>query len=364
MRHRGKRGLSALGFVFIAAATVLGLAGCAAVSATELAPTTAPSVSSVSNATPTPTPTATPTIAPTPTPTPPPTATAEPEPPAPPPVDPLRPACAGARAMSVWAHEDDDLLFAGTQLPQVLAAGGCIRTVFLTDGDAGRGSDYARGRVEGIHRAYDVLRGASSPWTETEVTLPSGATVSVHQPVDDTRVSLVFLHLPDGNLNGQGYPATGEVSLAKLAANKIAALPPSTGGAPLSWSAIVASLDDLIGAYQPASFFTHVPGSANTLAKGDHADHAITGIIARKAWFSDVRGGATIMYAMGYQSAQRPANLSGDVLRHKIAVFRTYAADDPVIRGCSDDASCLAVPRFGGWLGREYLFTEAQLGLG
>ena len=362
MRHRGKRGLSALGFVFIAAATVLGLAGCAAVSATELAPMTEPTVSSVSNATPTPTTTATPTIAPTPTP--PPTATAEPEPPAPPPVDPLRPACAGARAMSVWAHEDDDLLFAGTQLPQVLASGGCIRTVFLTDGDAGRGRDYARGRVEGIHRAYDVLRGASSPWTETEVTLPSGATVSVHQPVDDTRVSLVFLHLPDGNLNGQGYPATGEVSLAKLAADKVAALPPSTGGAPLSWSAIVASLRDLIGAYQPESFFTHVPGSANALAKGDHADHAITGIIARKAWFSDDRGGATIMYAMGYQSAQRPANLSGDVLRHKIAVFRTYAADDPVIRGCSDDASCLAVPRFGGWLGREYLFTEAQLGLG
>ena len=131
--------------------------------------------------------------------------------------------------MSVWAHADDDLLFAGTQLPRILASGGCIRTVFLTDGDAGRGPDYARGRVVGIQQAYDVLRGASSPWSETSVTLASGAAVSIHQPIDDTRVSLVFLHLPDGNLNGQGYPATGELSLAKLAAEKIGALPQLSG---------------------------------------------------------------------------------------------------------------------------------------
>jgi len=106
-----------------------------------------------------------------------------------------------------------------------------------------------------------------------------------------------------------------------------------------------------------------VPGSAQSLAKGDHADHAITGILARKAWFSVDRADAHISYAMGYQSMQHPSNLAGDALAQKIAVFRTYAVDDPVIRGCLDDASCLAVPRFGAWLSREYLFSEADLGL-
>lgn len=266
--------------------------------------------------------------------------------------------------MTVWAHADDDLIFAGTQLPRVIGAGGCVRTVFLTDGDAGRGVDYTRGRVDGIRRAYDVVRGAATGWGEQELVLPSGVSVSLHTPVGDTRVSLVFLHLPDGNLGGEGYPATGGSSLTKLAAGSIATLTQSSSGRPLAWGELVGALNDLITGYEPASLYTHVPGAAHSLSEGDHADHAVTGILVRKAWFAAPRGPSAISYAMGYPTQWYPANISGPPLEQKLAVFRAYAVNDPVLKACYDDASCLAVRGFGAWLTREYLYTDAELGLG
>lgn len=283
------------------------------------------------------------------------------EPVAPP--DPLRPACPGATSMSVWAHTDDDLLFASSTLRTTLDAGGCVRTVFLTDGDAGRGADYAAGRQRGIQRAYDVLRGASSPWESVVVPLATGAVATVTRPADDPRVTIVFLRLPDGGPRGDGHPSTGGASLAKLAADRIPDVGDTAGSYRVSWSALVASLAELVNGFAPASFYTHVPGSAHTLAKGDHADHAITGILARSAWYQAALPG-TIGYAVGYQISNYPSNVSGADLDRKIAAFAAYAADDPVVDGCRDHSSCLALPRFGGWLTREYLKTEADLGLG
>lgn len=289
-----------------------------------------------------------------------------PSPPDPPSVmvdDPLRVECAGSTTMSVWAHSDDDLLFLGSQIDDALASGGCVRTVYLTDGDAGRGPGYAAGRVLGIQRAYDLLRGEATPWTDTDVTLPSGATVTVRRPEDDSRVSLIFLHLPDGNLTGVGFPGTGDVSLAKLASNTITTIPPTNGAMPLSWAALVASLDELITNVSPNTLYTHVPGASHTLAKGDHADHAVTGTLVRAAWRHSPRTGQ-IAYAMGYQTATHPANVKEPALSRKIAAFIAYAADDPVVSACRDAATCLALPRFGAWLQRQYLSSDADLGLG
>jgi LmbE family N-acetylglucosaminyl deacetylase len=293
-----------------------------------------------------------------------PTVTAAPPPPAPaaPPADPLYPVCEGAKTMSVWAHYDDDLLFVGSQISDAIAAGQCVRSVFLTAGDAGRGPDYSAGREHGIMRAYDVMRGAEpGEWVSFPATLATGAAVTVWHPADTDRISLVFFGLPDGNLYGQGYPASGEVSLAKLAADKIPALPTLSRSASLTWSQIKGSVTELIAGFAPTTFLTHVPGSAHAYAKGDHADHAITGVLTRGAWQDAAVPGGQIFYAIGYQSASWPVNVTGEVLDRKVAAFGAYAQDDPVIAGCRDRASCLAVPRFGAWLQRQYLKTEAEL---
>lgn len=263
--------------------------------------------------------------------------------------------------MSVWAHPDDDLLFFQTLLAGEIAAGDCVRTVFVTSGDAGRGPAYAQGREAAIMRAYDVMRGKSSTWTEHDVLLSTGARAAVWQPADDDRHSLTFLHLPDGNLNGQGYPSTGQSSLAALAADKIPAIRSVDGSYQLTWSQLVDSLGELITLFAPDRFATHVPGAALKWAKGDHADHAITGVAARKAWQGTGRDLSRVTYAIGYGGVNFPPDVLGDALTQKIAVFRAYATGDPVVASCTTDATCLALPRFGEWLQRQYTKNETEL---
>lgn len=263
--------------------------------------------------------------------------------------------------MSVWAHPDDDLLFPQTIIASAIAAGDCVRTVFLTSGDAGNPAGYWQGRERGIMRAYNVLRGASSPWSSRAVTLSSGANITLWQPNDDPKLTLAFFHLPDGSTTGQGYARTGWTSLAKLNAARISSISDTAGTYSLSADGIVASLTELIGAFAPTTFMTFVPGTAPALSSGDHPDHATTGILARRAWQAAGLDPASVRYAMGYPTSWRAANVVGASLHLKIAAFRTYAADDSVVGECRDDATCLKMRNFGGWLQREYLFTEGDL---
>jgi LmbE family N-acetylglucosaminyl deacetylase len=263
--------------------------------------------------------------------------------------------------MSVWAHYDDDLLFLGTPIQDAMASGQCVRTVFLTAGDAGRGAGYSAGREQGIMKAYDTMRGASGPWVRSELAAGGAAPVPVWQPSDDPRLSLVFLALPDGNLTGLGFPGTGEVSLAKLAAGKIPGIADLAGTRQYTWDQLRDQVAALIADGAPTVLYTHMPGSAQEWARGDHADHAVTGVLVREAWQQAGLDRAAVHYAVGYQTAERAPNVSGEELAQKIAAFRAYASDDAVTAGCRDDASCLALPRFGAWLQRQYLLTDPEL---
>jgi len=257
--------------------------------------------------------------------------------------------------MSVLAHCDDDLIFAGAHLQRALAQGQAVRTLYLTAGDAGRGEAYALGREGGVMRAYDVLRGRRTSWRESTETLRSGATLVTRRPVDEPRISLHFLRLPDGNLNGQGFPATGHISLAALAADRIATIPDLTRREHLSLRQLIASIGELIARYRPRTFLTHVPGWSHALAHADHADHAITGILATAAWRATADPASTVLFARGYGIAELPANVTGAPLRRKLAAFEAYAADDAVVHACVNDASCVRLPHFGAWIQREYI---------
>lgn len=276
----------------------------------------------------------------------------------------LHPPADGRTVMSVWAHYDDDLLFLDAPLAQAIHAGERVCTVYLTGGDAGRGAAYEAGRERGIMAAYDQIRDTDGAWSSTPVRLSTGAQIDVWSPEDDDRITLVFFRLPDGSLAGTGFPATGEVSLPKLAGGLIRDLPDIDGRYRLDWHGLIASIQELIADFAPASFYTHVPGTAHRLSKGDHPDHSTTGTAAHQAWRQAGVAGSTIAFAVGYQDAAYPANVAGDALARKVDVFRAYAEDDAVTAACRDVPSCLKVPRFGSWLQREYLKSEADLARG
>ncbi len=270
--------------------------------------------------------------------------------------------CDTETLMSVWAHYDDDLIFRYQEIADAIQAGQCVRSVFVTGGDGGRGREYSWNREQGMRDAYDMMRGSRSPWVQYDVRLDSGMTVDVWRPSDDARVTLVFLRLPDGNLDGRGFGDTHDVSLAQLANGQIDTIR-TLDGAVVTWDELTATITDLIRIFGPDRFSTHVPGDAEGWARGDHADHAATGTLARSAWRTAGLDPSQVTYAVGYQSADYPVNVAGSLLEAKLAVFLAYSAHDTV-PPCRDAASCLVSATFGAWLQREYVRSEADLRFG
>lgn len=291
----------------------------------------------------------TPSELPTSTPTPTPTATS-----------PVAQACPGDDTLlTVWAHPDDDIIFANPTISEAIAAGDCVRTVFLTAGDAGRGIDYTRSRELGILRAYNVMRGSEGLWDETEVTLDAGMRVDRLTPQGDPRLSVLFVRLPDGNITDGGFEATGYATLSKLLSGSIDSLAPIDGGPALSSAQLSASLTELAQAYRPSLTLTHIPrGSA--FAPGDHPDHSVVGTLVRDAIGPVADAGPGLRYFVGYPSEDLPRNVEGAALDTKVEIYRVYTQQDDVIR-CADRHACLKTRKFGEWLQRSYPKTEAEL---
>ncbi|WZH37463.1 MAG: PIG-L family deacetylase [Microbacterium enclense] len=289
------------------------------------------------------------------TPTPPPSPA-----PTPPPTSPAAQPCPGEDTLlTVWAHPDDDIIFANPTISAAIAAGECVRTLFVTAGDAGRGLDYTHSRELGILRAYNAMRGSGAFWDESEITLDSGMRVDRLTPQDDDRVSVLFARLPDGNITDGGFPATGYATLSKLLDGAIPSLEPIDQGPAVSSAQLSASLVELAEALRPAQTLTHIPrGSA--FAPGDHPDHSAVGTLVRDA-VGHVEGvGPGLRYFVGYPSGDLPRNVDGEALDKKVETYRVYSQQDDVIR-CADRAACLGTRKFGEWLQRSYPKTEAEL---
>jgi LmbE family N-acetylglucosaminyl deacetylase len=276
------------------------------------------------------------------------------------PASPAAQGCEGpTTVLSVWAHPDDDLIFANPTISDALDAGDCVRTVFVTAGDAGKGLRYVEARELGILRAYNDMRGAQGLWDTTDLTLSSGVHVRRLTPQGDPRVSVIFLRLPDGNITGAGFADTGFATLGGLFDGGIPDLSPISGGAAVSRDQLLATVRELSTGFAPGRVLTHIPrGSA--FAPGDHPDHSVVGSVVREALSSDPAVGPGIRYFVGYPSADLPRNLDGAMLDAKVDTYRIYAQQDEVIR-CADRAACLGTRAFGEWLRRSYPKAEAEL---
>lgn len=348
----------------IAAAVIVVTAVAAVFAFALLRPETEPAVPPTTTGSTPSRPTAVPTLSPTATPTPTPSSTATPTPTAP--VVPPSPAAQGCdgstTVMTVWAHPDDDIIFANPTISDAIATGQCVRSVFVTAGDAGKGGGYVDARELGILRAYNHMRGTDGLWDAAELTLNTGMHARRLTPQNDPRVSVIFLRLPDGNITGGGFDATGHATLSGLYDGAAATLAPIDGGPAVTRDQLLASVRELGAALSPALTLTHIPrGSA--FAPGDHPDHSVVGSIVRDALSADAAVGPGIRYFVGYPSADLPRNISGSVLDAKVDTYRIYTQQDEVIR-CANRSACLKTRKFGEWLQRSYPKTEAELQLG
>jgi hypothetical protein len=263
--------------------------------------------------------------------------------------------CKVPTVMNIVAHEDDDLLFMSPDLLDNINAGYCVRTIYVTAGDAGSGYYYWLSREHGSQAAYSKMLNFSDVWVERIVKIADNQYITVANPRGNSKISLIFMHLPDGNLKGQGFGANNFESLAKLNSGRITTIKAVYGGSSYTSNSLIDGLASLMQAYSPIEIHTQSISSPNSLS--DHSDHNNVGSFVQRAhniYEAQRFAGKVdipIKYYLGYPVYQMPVNLAGDQLINKEEAFFAYSKYDGV---CYSPEQCLRDPAYGTYLPRQY----------
>lgn len=255
--------------------------------------------------------------------------------------------------MSVVAHEDDTLIFQNPDVAHYIQSGKCVRTVFLTAGDAALPAWYWLDREDGAKAAYAEMAGVSNVWDQSDAGI-SGHVIPVFTLTGNTKVSLVFLRLPDGNIDGSGFNGNG--SLQGLWTGSISSMTTfGDGSSSYTKEDLINTLAALMADYQPARIDTQ--DYSITFADEDHSDHIATAYFTKSAHQLYMTP-HTIYAYKDYLSGYSPANVIGDDLTSKLATFFTYTPFDENV--CQSYEEC-AGP-YADWLNRQYVSASESGG--
>lgn len=269
--------------------------------------------------------------------------------------------CRGRIILQVVAHPDDDLAFMNPDTQAALDAHKCVRSIYLTAADHGWGLPYAEEREAGVRAAYDTMLGnETANWKSHTVTLPTGELINVSDSPDNAPLAtLIFIRLPDGNLDGNGFSTTGEVSLKRLAADSRLKLKTLDEKTTYTKKTLLQSLSELIAVYQPIEIRTLGDKLVDTHA--DHSDHIAAGELAAQALtqyrkaYHDTASMPLVKY-IGYPIADRQSNLSKSEEEKKENTFFTYARYDHNV--CTTMELCQAGgSSYAKYMSRRYTVT-------
>lgn len=248
------------------------------------------------------------------------------------------------RSCNIVAHLDDDLLFLNPALQVDLDNGWGVRTIVLTAGDAGLAEEYWLGREDGLRAAYAHMAGMSDDWVAVDAGVP-GRGVTVESLVGNPAVQLVFLRLPDGNIDGSGFSSTGRVSLQQLWTGNTASCTTVDVGETYTAAELVSALVALLGDPEPA--VVRMLDFVGHFGDGDHSDHHASAYFALAA--TREAGLNRRVGHRGYPIARLPQNVGASLVARKRATFLAYAAHDPQVPLAAPDLG-----DYGPWLARRY----------
>jgi LmbE family N-acetylglucosaminyl deacetylase len=264
--------------------------------------------------------------------------------------------CSGPTIMNIVAHQDDDLLFLSPDLLHDVQAKHCIRTVYVTAGDAGRDQPYWLAREQGSESAYSKMLGTNDLWIQRVVALSSHAYVTFASPRGNSHISLVFMHLPDGNLDGGGFATSHHQSIASLSLGRITAIDSVDGQSMYTKKSLVDSLVQLMSVFGPTEIRTQ--STLNGTEFTDHSDHMTVGALTQEAYDkyeSEHFGGEVnipINFYRGYSIHEFPSNLDPTDIAQKELVFLTYGRYDGGV--CHSDDQCRFGSAYGAYIERHY----------
>ena len=270
-------------------------------------------------------------------------------------------ACSGS-SMYVAAHEDDTLLFLSPLLLQDIQSGRCVRTVFLTAGDAGRSQSYWSGREDGAEAAYAQMAGVSNQWTGSQISA-GGHSIHLETLNAQPAISIAYLRLPDGGTDGEGFPLYNNQSLMKLwnSANggtpSISSMKAVDNSAIYTYSGLIQTLTQMIESFEPQQIYTQNYKVA--ILGPDHPDHAVTGRLTRLA-SKEYEESHRLVGFQDYETSSKAQNVFGTLLGAKSIAFYKYGAHDS--DACADESHC-AETSYAAWLGRQYTVGSETIGV-
>lgn len=255
--------------------------------------------------------------------------------------------CASGGTLNVVAHQDDDILFLNPNLLHDIRAGRCVRTVYVTAGDANQGQAYWSSREAGVQAAYADMAGVTNAWTTADAEVGEHPTQMVTLTAAPN-ISLMFLRLPDGAIDGSGQPTHDFESLQKLDTGAISTIHEIDNSSSYTKTTLVGTLLTLMNTYKPSSVNTL--DYVGTYGDGDHSDHHAVAVLTQQAeqQYTVPHGFAGYQ---GYGIASKASNVSGSDLRAKMHAFLTYAQFDADT--CNTAARCSSRPE-GTWFPRQY----------
>lgn len=256
--------------------------------------------------------------------------------------------------MNIVAHQDDDILFMNPDVQNSINEGHCIRTIYITAGDAGHQTSYWLKRERGAEAAYSYMANIpKTSWNQTMVKISDKAYVAVATPTVNNKISLIFLRLPDGGIFGEGFKNGGMQSLAKLSRGEISQISSVDKQSTYTNDKLQKTLLDIISYYQPSTIRTQ--SSYTTQHTPDHADHIAGGIYAKNAidaYKAQTNASLSTLNYTGYPVLTMYSNLEGTPLDQKIRTFMTYAQNDGAV--CQSVDSCINDRAYGNYLTRQY----------
>ena len=255
--------------------------------------------------------------------------------------------CSAGATLNVVAHQDDDLLFQSPNLLREVQAGRCIRTVYVTAGDANDTKWYWMSRESGVQAAYAQMAGVPNTWTTTDAGV-SGHPIPLLTLNGAPNISLAFMRLPDGAIDGSGESNYNYASLQKLYAGTISTMTTVDATSSYSKADLLGTLVALMNGFQPNSINTL--DYVGSYGDGDHSDHHTVAYLTQQAQAQYTTAHGFAGYE-GYNIANRASNVTGSDLDAKTNTFLTYAQYD--WKTCSTASSCASRPE-GSWFSRQY----------
>lgn len=277
----------------------------------------------------------------------------------------------------VNAHGDDTALFMGRSLSQNIQAahdaGHRVILITTTAGDAGAGSTDGVGtaptylaREQGFSHVLQFLwgrYGATQNKIQSQMTKIAGKSIYRAQLGSDQhqgKIAWYNLRLPDGNLQGQGYPSTQTQSLLRLEQGEIHQIAAIDQSANYSKHELIQVFQAILRkeAKGEKKVRVHLPDQNSTaMNPDDHTDHQATSRFFSTALKARPFQCVSQVFYSTYVNANKAINMHTDDLWLHIGMWGALnqglsAAGQPTTWN----------PEHNAWLGREYrpLQIDAQ----